>query len=69
MNIDAMWTNTIIAEKLLKIIESESIKLIPITKISPFEAHFGRPWNTEFSNLLTKSTSDSLSNIKKNHSS
>ena len=37
-----------------------------ITKISPFEAHFVTSRNTEFSNLVTKPTSDNLSynNIK-----
>ena len=54
MNIDPIWENTIIAEK-TEIIES--IRLIPnrVTKIPPFEAaHFGRPKNTELSNLITK---------------
>ena len=46
----------------------ESIRLIPnrVTKIPPFEAHFGRPKNTESSNLLTNPNSNRLSynNIK-----
>ena len=51
---DPIWSNTTIAEKISAIIES--IKLIPnrVTKITPFEAHFGRPPNTEISNIVTK---------------
>ena len=49
MNIDPIWDNTTRAEKITEIIES--IRLIPnrITKIPPFQAHFGRPKNTELS--------------------
>ena len=49
MNTDPIWDNTTIAEKI------ESIRLIPnrVTKIPPFQAHFGRPKNTELSNMLT----------------
>ena len=53
-------------EKISEIIES--IRLIPnrVTKIPPFQAHFGRPKNTELSNLLTKPNTKNLSynNIK-----
>ena len=66
MNIDPIWDNTIIAEKISEIIES--IRLIPnrVTKIPPFQSHFGRPKNTELSNILTKPNTKSLSynNIK-----
>ena len=66
MNIDSIWDNTTIAGKITKIIES--IRLIPnrITKIPPFQAHFGRPKNTELSNILTKPNTKNLSynNIK-----
>ena len=66
MNIDPIWDNTTIAEKITEIIES--IRLIPkrITKIAPFQAHFGRPKNTELSNILTKPNTKNLSynNIK-----
>ena len=43
MNIDPIWDNTTIAEKITETIES--IRLIPnrVTKIPPFQAHFGRP--------------------------
>ena len=61
MNIDPIWDNTTIAEKISEIIES--IRLIPtrVTKISPFQAHFGRPKNTELSNILTKPNTHHLS--------
>ena len=61
MNIDPIWDNTTIAEKKSEIIES--IRLIPIrvTKIPPFEAHFGRPKDTELSNLLKNPNSNNLS--------
>ena len=66
MNIHPIWDNTTIAEKITEIIES--IRLIPnrITKIAPFQAHFGRPKNTELSNILTTSNTKNLSynNIK-----
>ena len=60
MNIDPIWDNTTIAEKISEIIES--IRLIPnrVTKIPPFEAHFGRPKNTELSNLLTNPYTNNL---------
>ena len=66
MNIDPIWDNTTIAEKISEIIES--IRLIPnrVTKIPAFEAHLGRPKNTELSNLLTNPNTNNLtySNIK-----
>ena len=66
MNIDPIWDNTTIAEKITEIIES--IRLIPnrITKIPPFQAHFGRQKNTELSNILTTPSTKNLSynNIK-----
>ena len=66
MNIDPIWDNTTIAEKISEIIES--IRLIPnrVTKNPPFQAHFGRPKNTGLSNLLTKPNTKNLSynNIK-----
>ena len=57
---DPIWSDTTIAEKISAIIES--IKLIPnrVTKITPFEAHFGRPPNTEISNIVTKPNKNNL---------
>ena len=57
---DPIWSNTTIAEKISAIIES--IKLIPnrVTKITPLEAHFGRPPNTEISNIVTKPNKNNL---------
>ena len=57
---DPIWNNTTIAEKISAIIES--IRLIPnrVTKITAFEAHFGRPPNTEISNIVTKPKKNNL---------
>ena len=47
MEHDPLWSSSALATIVAKIIES--IRLIPntITKIKPFEAHFGRPPNTK----------------------
>ena len=54
MQSDPLWSNADLALIVTKIIQS--IRLIPnfVTKIKPFEAHFGRPPNTELSNIVTK---------------
>ena len=48
LDIDPNWSNTTLANRLTNIIEN--IRLIPntTTKVSPFEAHFGRNSNTKF---------------------
>ena len=57
---DPIWNKTTIAQKISAIIES--IRLIPnrVTKITPFEAHFGRPPNTEQSNIVSKPNKNNL---------
>ena len=59
-DIDPDWSNTTPANRLVNIIEN--IGLIPntTTKISPFEAHFGRKPNTEISNITTKASHKNL---------
>ena len=58
---DPLWSSsdlaTIVAKKI------ESIRLIhnATTKIIPFVAHFGRPPNTELSNIITKPSNKNLS--------
>ena len=66
MNVDPIWDNTTIAEKISEIIESIRLNLNRVTKIPPFEAHFGRPKNLELSNLLTNPNTINLTynNIK-----
>ena len=61
MEHDPLWSSADLATIVAKIIES--IKLIPnaTTKIKPFEAHFGRPPNTELSNILTNPSNKNLS--------
>ena len=61
MEHDPLWSSSDLATIVAKIIES--IRLIPntTTKLKPFEAHLGRPPNTELSNIITKSSSKNLS--------
>ena len=58
---DPLWNNTTMAENISAIIES--IRLIPnrVTKITPFQAHFCWPPNTELSNIVTKPNKNNLS--------
>ena len=65
-HIDPIWDNTTIAEKISEIIESIRLIANRVTKTPPFQAHFGRPKNTELSNLLTNPNTNNLSynNIK-----
>ena len=60
MKHDRLWSSSDLATIVAKIIES--ISLIPntTTKIKPFEAHFGRPLNTELSNIITKPSRKNL---------
>ena len=66
MAIDPLWSSEDITTIVSNIIQN--IRLIPnrITKITPFEAHFGRKPNTALSNIVTKPTKHNLSdkNIK-----
>ena len=61
LDIDPNWSNTTLTNRLANIIEN--IRLIPntTTKLSPFEAHFGRKPNTEISNITTKASHKNLS--------
>ena len=56
-----LWSSSDLATIVAKIMES--IRIIPntTTKLKPFEAHFGRPPNTELSNIITKPSSKNLS--------
>ena len=60
MQSDPLGSNSDLAQIVAKIIQS--IRLVPnsITKIKPFEAHFGRPPNTELLNILIKPSKTSL---------
>ena len=62
MAIDPLWSSEDITTIVSNIIQN--IRLIPnrITKITPFEAHFGRKPNTALSNIVTKPTKHNLSN-------
>ena len=67
INVDNNWSKEILASKISSIIEN--IKLIPntTTKITPFEAHFGRKPNTQTSNIVTHPNKKNLTynNINK----
>ena len=60
MEHDPLWSSADLATMVAKIIES--IRLIPnaTTNIKPFVAHFGRPPNTELSNMITKPSNKNL---------
>ena len=60
LGIDPNWSNTTLTNRLANNIEN--IRLIPntTTKLSPFEAHFGRKPNTEISNITTKASHKNL---------
>ena len=60
LNIDPVCEKETLGDKIAYIIEN--IKLIPntTTRITPFEAHFGRPPNTQLTNILTKPSSKNL---------
>ena len=61
MSIDPLWSSEDISTIVSNIIQN--IRLIPnrITKITPFEAHFGRKPNTALSNIVTKPNKQNLS--------
>ena len=61
MEHDPLWSSSDLATIVSQIIES--IRLTPntTTKFRPFGAHFGRPPNTELSNIITKPSSKNLS--------
>ena len=62
---DPIWSKADWAQNVTKIIQF--IRLIPnsVTKIKPFEAHFGRPSNTELSNIIIKPHKTRLTYYKK----
>ena len=61
MEHDPLWSSSDLAAIVAKI--TESIRLIPntTTRVKRFEAHFGRPPNTEISNVITRPSSKNLS--------
>ena len=61
MEHDPLWSSSDLATIVAKIIESIRLILNTTTKLKPFEAHFGRPPNTELSNIITKPSSKNLS--------
>ena len=60
LDVDPNWSSVTLANRVANIIEN--IRLIPnsTTKITPFEAHFGRKPNTEISNITTKPSKRNL---------
>ena len=60
LDIDPIWSNTTLTNRLSNTIEN--VRLIPktTTEVSPFEAHFGRKPNTEISNITTNTSHKSL---------
>ena len=66
LDIDPIWSSETLSARIASVIET--IRLIPnkTTKVTPFEAHFGRKPNTELSNMLTKPSIKNLSYEKLN---
>ena len=60
LDVDPNWSSVTLANRVAYLIEN--IRLIPnsTTKITPFEAHFGRKPNTEISNITTKPSKRNL---------
>ena len=60
LDIHPNWSTVTLENRVANIIEN--IRLIPnsTTKITPFEAHFGRKPNTEISNITTKPSKHNL---------
>ena len=50
------WSNATLAHSLANFIENIRLNPNTTTKITPFEAHFGRKPNTEISNITTKTS-------------
>ena len=63
-NTDPKWAKETQADKVTHIIEN--IKLIPKTtnRVTPFEAQFGRPANTQLKNILKNSNEKNSSTRK-----
>ena len=54
MQSDPLWSNADLAQVVTKIIQFIRLILNSVTKIKPFEAHFGCPPNTELWNIILK---------------
>ena len=61
MEHDPLWSTADLATIVAKIIESIRLITNATTKIKPFQAHYGRPPNTELSNMITKPSNKNLS--------
>ena len=60
-DVDPNWSSVTLANRVASIIESIRVITNSTTKITQFEAHFGRKPNTEISNITTK---PSIHNLK-----
>ena len=61
MTIDPLWSSEDITKIIANIIQSIRLIINRITKIAPFEAHFGRKPNNALSNIVTKLNKQNLS--------
>ena len=66
-NLDTKWSKETLASKISAIIENVKLILNTTTKITPFEAHFGRKPNAQTSNMVTHQNKNyvTYNNIKK----
>ena len=67
MAIDPLWSSEDITTIVSNIIQNIRLISNRITKITPFEAHFGRKPNTALSNIVTKQNKQNLSYKKIKH--
>ena len=67
MEYDLLWSSSDLATIVANIIDNQQTIPNTTTKLKPFEAHFGRPPNTELSNIITKPTKNLSYNKLKNY--
>ena len=64
MNIDPKWDKETLADKINNIIENITLNPNTTTRITPFEAHFGRTANTQLTNILKNPISKTCHKIR-----
>ena len=67
INVDTNWSKETLASKISTLIENKELMPSRTTKITPFEAHFGRKPNTQTSKIVINPNKKNLTynNIKK----
>ena len=60
LDIDQLWSSKTLSSRIASVIGNIRLISNKTTKITPFEAHFGRKPNTELANMITKPSIRSL---------